>query len=232
MRREPPEARSGDNPFGWGAPGGGATTPEALRQRDTARSSTSEVRGPSQRRDPGAREDRRRRRRFVTVLGRITAVLALAAIVVAAVWNPFAPDAQVQSTAVPVTTGPLGAGTVAAGQLAAGQCFTSYASAWQDEFTLVDCTQPHAAELYAITQATVVANETVYPGEDRMADEAMRACQAAGVLPHEAAASIPDLRVEAAFALTQAEWDAGVRSYWCFASRAGGAPLESSLTIT
>lgn len=238
-------SRGADDGFGWGAPAPGpgeraakvtrtAATPppprEAPHPRDVARSSTADVAEPRRRVDARERERRRRRSRFLALAAAATVLLAAGAAVFGAVWNPWRPPEPPLEPA-PVTAGPAAPGAVSGGRLAAGQCFASYASAWQDEYELADCAAPHAAELYAVVSAVEFAADPVYPGDAALRSEAMRACQSPSAVNAQVAAGIPDLRIEAAYALSQAEWDAGVRSYWCFASRESGGPLESTLTL-
>jgi hypothetical protein len=40
---------------------------------------------------------------------------------------------------------------------------------------------------------------------------------------------VNDLQVQAAFPVTEAQWAAGERTYYCFANRAGGEPLTGSI---
>ncbi|MGO2111378.1 MAG: septum formation family protein [Pseudoclavibacter sp.] len=200
--------------------------------RDVARSSTADV-DAARRREPDAAVRRRRRirRRFIWISALVAVVLAAGTATLGYMWNPFAPEPAPMTVATP-TDGPGASGTVAAGQLTVGQCYAAYTSAWQDEFALADCTSPHAAELFAIVSATEFAAVDEYPGEAALRAESMRACQAPTSLNTSVAREIDDLRIEAMYAMTQSDWDAGVRSYWCFASRESGEPLDDPLTIT
>ncbi|GGA65946.1 hypothetical protein GCM10011490_15780 [Pseudoclavibacter endophyticus] len=249
--REGPDA----NAFGWAAPDEPAVAghvasghpeaaqPTALRSsaeraadaphpRDIARSSTADV-DASRRRglDAEARRRRSTRHRFIGIAAVITVVLAIGAGALGYLLNPFAPQPAPMVVSTP-TSGPGVPGYVSGGRLAAGQCYASYTSAWQDEFELADCTTPHAAELYAVVSATEFAADDEYPGEALLQSQAMRACQAPTSINMTVASGIDDLRIEASFAMSQSDWDAGVRNYWCFASRESGEPLTDPLTLT
>lgn len=234
------------NPFGWEASNsafdasaardtssarGDGRTPQPY-PRDVARSSTSDV--ASERRrglDPAERRRRATRRRFIVIAAIVAVVLSIGTAALGFLLNPFEPEAAPVQPATP-TAGPAAEGFVSAGQLAAGQCYDDYTSAWQDELQLADCTSPHDAELYAVVSAAEFAADDTYPGEAELRAEAMRACQAPSSINVAAADEIDDLRIEATYALTQGEWDAGVRSYWCFASRESGEPMATTLTLT
>lgn len=169
----------------------------------------------------------RARRRFAAIALGATALLGIGGAALGLSLNPFAPGPPPVTPATP-SEGPGSPQSVSGGAMRAGQCFASYESAWQGSFELIDCATPHAAELYVIAPTPASADAT-YPGEEALRVEAMRACQAAESINLEAALGVPDLRIEASYALTQAEWDAGVRGYSCFASRTSGEPLDVSL---
>lgn len=171
---------------------------------------------------PRSRRPRNPAASFVLAGAGVLALLALAA---ALMTNPFSP--RVDPEAVPDTGPAAGEGPIGPAELAAGQCFAAYESAWQSSFRLAECAQPHAAELYAIVPAAPAG--APYPGEQALAAEAQRACQAPAALDLAAAAAVEGLRLEASYPLSQAEWDAGDTDYLCFAFRDGGAPLEGSL---
>lgn len=257
MTGQPPSGGSAG--FGWGAPdaddeprrpspsGGARDTASASRResertaadrprpRDAARTSSADLQASTRRRarelDPAERRRRGQRRRFYVVAAVTAAVLAVGAGALGVLLNPFAPEPEPIPPATP-TAGPAAPGFVAGGQLTAGQCFASFSSAWQHEFELAPCTEPHAAELFAIVTAAEFAADAEYPGEAALRAEAMRACQAPSSLNHAAASDIEDLRIDAAYPMTQGEWDAGVRSYWCFASRESGEALTTPLSLT
>lgn len=237
-QRQPPGE---GNPFGWEAPGprprglptrpGGVGTSTA--DPDSSRSRETDTAGPSRprRTDPPERRRQAARRRFLALAAVVTVVLAIGGVALGAVLNPFAPARPPIEAATP-TTGVGASGFVSGGGLAAGQCFAAFTSAWQDEFELADCTGEHAAELYAIVPAIEFDADPTFPGEEALRAEAMRTCQAPSAMDVAAASEIEDLRIDATYALSQADWDAGVRSYWCFASRASGGSLGVPLTLT
>ncbi|NLT25927.1 MAG: hypothetical protein GXX90_04655 [Microbacteriaceae bacterium] len=125
---------------------------------------------------------------------------------------------------VPAESG-ADAGVPVAG-LEPGECLAEYSSAWAPAFAVAPCAEPHAAEQYAVvpvaSQFDVAAGpDGDWPGEEALRERAMLACQDPAVLDLDAAAAVADLRIEVRWPATQAEWDAGVRDYRCFAVAPG-----------
>lgn len=145
------------------------------------------------------------------------AVIVVAAGVVGWMWAPFGrPDAP--STLVQVTAGPTASPLTS---LAAGDCFAELDSPWASDFEPVSCAEPHTAQLTAVIPVDTVitlAAAAAWPGEDALRERAMLACQSPEALDLEAAASIPDLEVQARWPADETEWADGIRSYYCFAT--------------
>lgn len=188
---------------------------------------------PSRRRSLDV-ERPRRPRRAVLLVSLLAGALLIGGVVFGVIVRPFStgadPDATPAAPGAPVD--PAGtAGTILAAQLQPGQCFASFESAWQPSFELADCAAPHAAQLTAVIAADQALGDDAYPGQDTLRAEAMRACQAPSAIATDVAASIDDLVLDASYPLTETEWNAGDRSYRCFASRSMGEPLTSSLAV-
>ena len=142
----------------------------------------------------------------------------LAAVVVGWFWSPFgrpiAPDGIVPET--------VGAAAVPLAGLAAGDCLAGIGSAWDSQFEVVPCAEPHGAEQYAVVPVgsqfeTALGEDGAWPGETALRERAMLACQSPEVLDLDAAGAVPGLVIAVRWPATQAEWDAGVRDYRCFA---------------
>ncbi|PPH29572.1 hypothetical protein [Rathayibacter sp. AY1F9] len=131
-------------------------------------------------------------------------------------------------TATLPTVGPLPVGTWAWSALLGGECVEPFDSVWAEEFTVVDCAGAHSAQLVATAELT----DAVFPGQDALAVTVSSLCQAQGVVDVAAAETYGDVQVAGAFPVTQEQWDAGERSYYCFVDRAGGGELTGSLAGT
>lgn len=126
------------------------------------------------------------------------------------------------------SVGPLPAGTWAWSTLLGGECMQPFDSVWAEEFTVVDCAAAHTAQLVA----TAELPDPSFPGQEALAVSVSSLCQAQGVVDVAAAGTYGDVQVSGAFPVTQEQWDAGERSYYCFVDRAGGGELTGSLAGT
>lgn len=131
-------------------------------------------------------------------------------------------------TATLPTVGPLPVGTWAWSALLGGECVEPFDSVWAEEFTVVDCAGAHSAQLVSTAELT----DAAFPGQDALAVTVSSLCQAQGVVDVAAAETYGDVQVAGAFPVTQEQWDAGERSYYCFVDRAGGGELTGSLAGT
>ncbi|NQX14089.1 septum formation family protein [Microbacteriaceae bacterium VKM Ac-2855] len=183
---------------------------------------------------------RRSRRPLIITAVSVGAVLVLGALLLlgmqlsakpASVATPVA-SAAATPAATPTPTvalpavGPLPAGTYAWNQLLGGECLQPMADVWAEEFTVVDCATPHAAQLVRVAPVTDV---NAFPGPDAMAASVAGFCQADGVVDIATAEALGDVQVQATYPVTNDQWIAGERDYYCFVSRAGGAALTGSL---
>ena len=109
-----------------------------------------------------------------------------------------------------------------------GECLEPFAGPWQEEFTVVDCAAPHAAQLVYRGVLPGDAAEP-FPGEAELASQMNLLCTATGVINLAAVAGMEDLQVQASFPVTEEQWAEGERNYDCFANRAGGEPLTASI---
>ena len=124
--------------------------------------------------------------------------------------------------------GPLSTGTHPWSDLQGGECFSAFEDAWQQDYEVVDCGQPHVAQLASIG-ALDADPAAAYPGSDALQSQMSVLCTGASALDLAAASTYPDAQFSASWPSTDAEWAAGVRSYWCFVDRSSGEPMTTSV---
>jgi hypothetical protein len=127
-----------------------------------------------------------------------------------------------------------GAGPLAPGQsyrwdqLRGGECVDPFTSAWAQRFDVVDCNAQHGAQLvYRAPFTTDPA--AVFPGEQAISSQINTLCSKPGVVDLQAASAYNDVQLVAAYPVNAAQWNTGQRDYYCFATRASGQPLTSSI---
>ena len=112
-----------------------------------------------------------------------------------------------------------------------GECIDPFPGAWAEDFTVVSCNDPHAAQLVAVGDLSEVT-DGVFPGADSVAPKALEQCQKQGILNLGTAGAYPNMRVSVAYAPTQKQWDAGNTSYYCFVSLEDGSPITGTVAGT
>ncbi|MFT4122986.1 MAG: hypothetical protein QM635_04040, partial [Microbacteriaceae bacterium] len=129
--------------------------------------------------------------------------------------------------------GPLDPGTYAWTELLGGECVDPFVSAWESEYTVVDCDQVHTGQLVARGSFDDDADLAAagYPGADELEDEAASLCTSAKVLDYGAAEAYQDLQLATSYAADESDWDAGDHDYLCFVSRADGDDIAGSLAV-
>jgi hypothetical protein len=137
-----------------------------------------------------------------------------------------APPTAVVAVAPPV--GPVAAGEHEWDGLLGTECVDPFSSAWQETYTVVDCNSPHAAQMihHGIFDDEAFA---AYPGADVLQSRVNLLCTPAAVIDYTAAKQYDDIQFSASYPATDAQWNAGNRSYYCFINRASGDSLESSV---
>ena len=170
------------------------------------------------------------------VAGGLVAVLLLIVLYLAgtkigaATPAPVAADPSPSASAPVQTVGPLAPGEYYWDRLLGGECIAPFVSPWEDTFTVVDCGQAHPAQL--LLKGTFPATEDpAYPGVDALQTLAASLCAAPTVVDYAAAASANDIQILSSFAADSADWDAGNRTFYCFASRTGGAEFTTSIAV-
>ncbi|WP_339618725.1 septum formation family protein [uncultured Salinibacterium sp.] len=172
----------------------------------------------------------------LSIAGGLVAALALVALFLLGtrIGQTAAPVAAASATPTPTATaevpvvGPVAPGTYQWNELAGGECLEPFASAWEQEYTVIECAKPHAAQLLTIGQFEDEASEP-YPDAEQLASRTAKACSTDAVIDFAAARSVADLEVVTNFPATADEWDAGNRDYYCFATRAGDDALTASV---
>jgi hypothetical protein len=180
------------------------------------------------------------------IAGALVAMLALVALFFVGTRIPDllgpAPGAEPSPTPTPTPTptetarpiGPVPPGVYRWDELWGGECLEPYVNAWQDEFTVVDCGQPHSGQLVARRAFPLPEDATEqgpYPGEEVLAAQIPILCSARGVLDLRAAGAFTDIQLQGAFPVTAEQWDDGEQDYFCFVSRSSGEPLTGSLAV-
>ena len=141
-------------------------------------------------------------------------------------------------TALPV--GPVEPGTYAWNELLGGECLEPYENAWQEEFTVVPCDEPHGGQLVhrAWFPPEVVDPENPqvgkpddpFPGAEALATRITLLCSAPGVVDLSIAGGFADAQIQGAYPVTEEQWEADP-SYYCFFSLSSQAPLTVSVAV-
>jgi len=140
--------------------------------------------------------------------------------------------------------GPVAPGVWAWDELLGGECLEPLDDIWAEEFTVVDCAAPHAGQL--VFRGPVPppgdgaaegepASEPVdpaaqpFPGTETLQAQLSLLCSAPGAIDLAEAGRYTDVQVSVSYPATSEQWDAGVRDYYCFVTRASGEPLTGSV---
>ena len=140
----------------------------------------------------------------------------------------ISPSASPSPQLMAAAAGPRPPGDYAWDQLAGGECLAPYTSPWAEDFTVVDCASKHPAQLL---QRGVFGpdDSSAYPGVKALQAKSVTLCSASKLLDFDAAGAYRDLQVAASYAVTNQEWAAGHRDYFCFVSRASGEDITGSV---
>lgn len=188
----------------------------------------------------------RNQRVLLWIAGALAAVLVLVVLFFVGTRVPDllgpAPGAEPSPTPTPTPTpteterpiGPVPPGDYWWDELWGGECLEPFVDAWQDEYTVVECADPHTGQLVARLPFPLPEGEAEhgdYPGEEVLAAQIAILCSAPGVIDLGAAGAFSDIQLQGAFAVSEEQWDAGVQDYFCFVSRSSGELLTGSLAI-
>lgn len=146
-------------------------------------------------------------------------------------------------TRTPLAIGPVEPGTYDWDELLGGECLEPYdvaTGAWGEEYTVVDCAIPHAAQMVYRAwfppepadpedpEAEPVWAE--FPGAEVLAAQISLLCSAPGVVDLAAAGAYSDAQVQGSYPVTEEQWEADP-AYYCFVTRSSGEPLTTSVAI-
>ena len=174
------------------------------------------------------------------VAGSLVAALALVALFILGTRLPAALGPAPVLTASPTPTptpsiivipaGPLPPGEYQWDELLGGECLLPYESAWQDRYTVVDCSTPHPAQMVARGRFED-APGVPFPGAEELQKRINLLCTSAAVINYQVAATAIDIQVAASFPVDETDWDEGNRTYFCFVNRASGENLTASVAV-
>lgn len=193
--------------------------------------------------------------------GGLLAVIALIALFLLGTRLPdllgpapaVAPTPTPTPTRAPLALGPVPPGTYDWDELLGGECLEPYdtvAGAWAEEYTVVDCATPHAAQMVyrawfppepaptpdpedpsaAPVDPDAEPVWAAYPGPEALQAQVTLLCSAAGAIDYRAARAYTDVQVQASYPMTAEQWELDP-SYFCFVSRSSGEPLTGSLAV-
>ncbi len=182
------------------------------------------------------------------IAGGVIAVLVLAVLFALGtrIGSARGPAGQASGSPTPTPssppTGPAAIGTHRWSDLRGGECVNPYTTAFAEQFTVVDCATAHPAQLVfrgtfpAPTSGSPGSSPSstafAYPGVDALQSQITLLCTAPGVIDLGTARAYTDLQLQAAYAATGDEWARGQHDYFCFVSRASGAPITGSVAGT
>ncbi|RZS56145.1 hypothetical protein EV141_1597 [Microcella putealis] len=124
---------------------------------------------------------------------------------------------------------PLPAGEWQWSLLRGGECIEPWVSPWEEQFTVVDCAEPHAAQL--VLRAPIAEAPEEYPGPEAISAPLTLACSSPQVIDYGQAGAFDDIQIQTAYPVTPEEWAEGYREFFCFISRSSGEPLTGNLTL-
>jgi hypothetical protein len=170
------------------------------------------------------------------VAGGLVAALALVALFLLGTKLTPAPAVVVEPSPTPTPSfvvlplGPVDPGEYQWDALLGGECLSPWESAWQDRYTVVDCTTPHPAQM--VYRGIFDDEEfATYPGLEELQKRINVLCTPSTIINYAAAGSAKDVQVEASFAVDATDWDDGNRTYFCFVTRSTGEDFTASVAV-
>lgn len=174
---------------------------------------------------------------LLSVAGGLVAALALVALFLLGTRigqsapAPVVAETPTPSAVAPITAvGPVPPGDYNWSELLGGECITPYETPWADNFTVVDCAQPHQAQMVLRGEFTDAA-DIVYPGVEALQSRMTALCTPPTVIDYAATAGATDILVGASFPADEADWSDGNRTFYCFVSRANAAQFTTSIAV-
>lgn len=144
------------------------------------------------------------------------------------------PSPSPSPTPTTLPLGPVEPGVWAWDGLLGGECLEAYDDPWAEEFTVVDCAEPHPAQMVyrgVFPPSAEGVTDDPFPGTETLQGQISILCSAPGVVDLASAGQYTDVEIGGSYPATAEQWDAGDRSYFCFVSRSSGEPLTGSLAV-
>ena len=144
------------------------------------------------------------------------------------------PGAEDPAETPAVVVGPVAPGVYAWDELLGTECLDPFESAWQQEYTVVDCGTPHAAQMLStgVFDDDEDADGSEFPGVEELVTRATETCEDRDIINYGKASKFTDLRLSASVPANAELWASGERAYSCFATRDSGDPMTDTITKT
>jgi len=143
------------------------------------------------------------------------------------------PTEELPEDETPVVTGELGPvepGVYPWNALLGTECLEPFTSVWDEEFTVIDCSDEHTAQVTAVGEFDDEAG-AAYPETEEFGTRIDELCTGKAVINFAKAKKYDDIQVSASYPATQEIWDAGSRTYYCFATRESGDTLKGTIAV-
>ena len=144
--------------------------------------------------------------------------------------TPTPTAAPVAPVAPAVVLGPVAPGAHEWKQLLGTECLEPFVSAWETDYTVVDCATPHGGQLVYRGRFDDSAVDA-YPGVEALQARMNLLCSSPENIDYAAASQFDDIQISSSFAGTEADWTSGNRNYFCFVNRSSGEPLTGSVAM-
>ncbi len=178
---------------------------------------------------------------LLSVLGGVLAVLAIVALFFLGARLPdllgpapavVVPTGTPSPSASPgVVLGPVEPGEYEWDELLGGECLDPFDGPWETIYTVVDCADPHPAQMVHRGVIPETPTDTgLYPGEEILQTQVLGLCRGPGIFDPALAGALTDAEIQASYP-TEEIWDEGGRDYFCFVSRSTGEPITGSVTL-
>lgn len=134
-------------------------------------------------------------------------------------FTPSVPSATTPTipTLPTIEVNPRDPGVWSWDELNGGECIAPYTDANQDSYTVVECSDPHTAQLVRVGDLRTDAGIPVYPGDSAVGPVATGECFATGIIKASAYAAYPTLLSDVRYPTSQTQWNKGDTFYYCFA---------------
>jgi len=171
----------------------------------------------------------------------ILATLAVLALMGAALWwgmqsagappetAPVATEVEDQGPSFPdLSAGARAPGVWEWSELRGGECLAAFPGAFAEEYEVVSCATPHAAQV-VIAELLSRDPGARYPGETVVLEAAREVCDVYSVIDLDVAAGYPDLQLELSYPVDASQWEQGLRVAYCFVTRSSTELLDQPL---